>query len=1231
MSKVHRLYTERKDRNNFEALSLLEELKNISGNENISRIRIFNRYDIQGLDEKILNECKFTIFSEPFTDNILTSLPNDAEKILAVEFLPGQYDQRADAAEQCAMLLSGVRPVIKTAKVYLFYGEMKNFDAVKKFLINPVEAREAQLNEYKSLEMIYPRPDDVKIIDREKISELKGLAMSSEDIECCKKYFEAENRNPTLTEIKVLDTYWSDHCRHTTFLTQIDKAEINDPKILETYENYLSIRKKLNYPDDKPVTLMDIATIGAKYLKSKGMLPDLVSSEENNACTVKINVDVDGELQEWLLLFKNETHNHPTEIEPFGGAATCIGGAIRDPLSGRAYVYQAMRITGAASPFNPTMQGKLPQRSIITKAAAGYSSYGNQIGIPTGLVDEIYHEGYKAKRLEVGAVIAAVPEKNVIRERPEAGDLILLLGGRTGRDGIGGATGSSVSHNSSSIETCGAEVQKGNAPEERKLQRLFRNPEFTKLIKRCNDFGAGGVSVAVGELADGLEINLDAVPLKYSGLDGTEIAVSESQERMAVVVSEKDVEAVKNLALSEDVQATIIAKVNNSGRMKMTWRGKEIVNLSREFINSNGASRHITIKSNSNYFPQKNSQGKFSDLLSDLNVCSKRGLAERFDSTVGAHSVLMPFGGKFQKTPAQSMAAKIPVGIHGETKTCSLMSWGFDPFLSEQSTFNGAYMAVLESLCKIISSGGNLKHCWLTLQEFFGKPEHDPEKWALPFGALLGALKAQLDFGVAAIGGKDSMSGSFVNHEGINFDVPPTLISFAVCVSEVGKIISPEFKRAGSKVYVIEPEYDENNLPEKNSMLKIFDVIQDLNSKGKILACSVPTFGGIKAMIFKMCLGNNFGFEFENENFDDRRGKFIVETNEDINFLLIGHVIENPEIIFADEKIKLSDAEKIYNSPLEKIFPTNNPSVDKSTSPLIRGDEKKQSMQKSCAPCKGGEGHAMARGFKNLKPKFLIPVFPGTNCEYETAKAIEKAGGNANIFVVKTLTPELMKISTEEFANTLKNSQALVLPGGFSNGDEPDGSGKFIAIFLRSPEVREALENLIDVKGGLVCGICNGFQALVKTGLLPFGKITAPEKLSATLTFNSIGRHQSKIIRSKVISNSSAWLKKTKVGEIYSIPISHGEGKFICDEKIFASLMNNGQIAGQYVDIEGNPSMKTQYNPSGSFYAVECLTSPDGRILGRMGHVERVGNDLYRNVSGNYDMKFFESACEYFN
>ncbi len=1214
---VYRIYTEHNE--NLEAKNLFNELKNIHGFKNLRDIRILNRYDVEGLTPEILEQCKFQIFADPYTDMIINIIPDGANYVLGVEYLPGQYDQRADAAEQCASLLAGVRPVIKTARIYLFYGECENFEAVKKFLINPVEAREADLKERSSLIENYTVPEDVPVIkdftamslnELENLITQYSLAMSVEDLQCCQKYFKSENREPTLTELKVLDTYWSDHCRHTTFLTSIDDVEIDDEKIKTAFKNYMTMRAKLNYSPSKPVNLMDIATIGAKIIKPE----NLVKSEENNACTVEI--EIDGE--KWLLLFKNETHNHPTEIEPFGGAATCIGGAIRDPLSGRAYVYQAMRITGAANPFKDTLPGKLTQREIITKAAAGYSSYGNQIGIPTGLVEEIYHEGYKAKRLETGAVIACALSKNVIRKNPAEGDCVLLLGGKTGRDGCGGATGSSIAHNENSIGECGAEVQKGNAPEERKLQRLFKNPEFTRLIKRCNDFGAGGVSVAVGELADGLEIDLDAVPLKYAGLDGTETAVSESQERMAVVVDKNDIEKIKALAESEDVQASLIARVTNSGRMKMQWRGKEILNLTREFINTNGAERHIKIKSRVKKSPENRKNNTWPEILSDLNSCSHRGLAERFDSTVGAKSVLMPFGGKFQKTPSQAMAGKI--GDYN-SKTCSLMTFGYNPFKFERSCFDGAYLAVAEALSKIIASGGNLKQCWLTFQEYFGKPENNPERWSDPFTALLGALTAQIDFQTAAIGGKDSMSGTFKNHDGEILDVPPTLIAFAVSVADIRNIISPEFKKSGSRVILLTPEI-KNDLPEKESMLKIFSTVENLIADKKILSAAVPTFGGVGAMIFKMCLGNNYGFEFvdgmtREKIFDDVDGAFILELadydlNLDLPFVELGHVLEEPVIKCEGECLNLNDLEQIYNAPFEKIFPIKANSGD-----LIKIPASENILQRKLkAP------HSL-----NAKPKFLIPVFAGTNCEYETAYAVEKAGGESEIFVVRTLTPDAMKFSAKEFAERLDNSQALILPGGFSNGDEPDGSGKFIAIFLRSPIVREAVENLL-ARENLICGICNGFQALVKTGLLPYGKFCAPV---SALTFNDIGRHQSKIVRVKALTNNSAWLSKVNQGEIYSVPISHGEGKFLCDEALLNDLALKNQIAAQYVDIDGNATMNTEFNPNGSIGAVEGLISPDGKILGRMGHVERVGENLYKNVAyDNYFMKVFESACEYF-
>lgn len=1175
---IHRLYTTRREK--ITAAGYSGE--------------VFNRYDIDGLTPEQLEQCKYLVFAEPLTDEITTTCPS-GDYVLGVEYLPGQYDQRADSAEQCVSLLLGFRPVIRTARIYVFNGDVDS-EAVKKSLINPVEAREADLGPALTLKTDYPVPPDVETITD--YAQLSGLAMSREDLAKCEEYFAAEGRMPTRTEIKVLDTYWSDHCRHTTFTTEIDSVEIHDDLVREAFERYKALRKSLGYPDDAPITLMDIATIGAKYLNP----PEVVHSEENNACTVRVNVNGES----WLVLFKNETHNHPTEIEPFGGAATCIGGAIRDPLSGRGYVYQAMRLTGASDPSQPPKAGKLPQREIITKAAQGYSSYGNQIGIPTGLVDEVYHPGYSAKRMEVGAVIAAVPESAGKRESPKNGDVVLLLGGRTGRDGIGGATGSSVSHTASSLETCGAEVQKGNAPEERKLQRLFRNPDFTRLVKKCNDFGAGGVSVAVGELADGLDIDLDAVPLKYSGLDGTEIAVSESQERMAVVVAPEDAERVKSLALSENLEATVIARVNDSGRMRMTWRGKEIVNLSRKFIDSHGASRHTKIFVPSPK-PDDRTLPPFPEVLSDLNVCSKQGLAERFDSTVGAHSVIMPYGGQTQRTPAQVMAAKLPVKNPDECSACTLMTWGYDPYLSERSPYEGGYMAVVESLCKIVAGGGSLSHCWLSLQEYFGRPD-TPERWGKPFAALLGALSAQLDYGVAAIGGKDSMSGTFTDSDGVRLDVPPTLISFAVSMGRTERVITPELKDRGKYIQLLEPEYDSRGLPVKESLLKLFAYIERLNSEGKIASCMTPTFGGVEAAVFKMCLGNNRNFEFTGEiPNDERRGRFIIELVEDGT--TSPQTGQPPRI----GDVTLEKAARIYDAPLSEIFPTDSD----------------RDIPIPDAEISSGLPRVHYSGTKTAAPKFVIPVFPGTNCEYETARAIEASGGRAEIFVVKTLTPELMKRSSEEFAAVLKDSQAMVIPGGFSNGDEPDGSGKFIAIFLRSPEVSTALEHMLG-NAGLVCGICNGFQALVKTGLLPYGRITDPQDLKTTLTFNTIGRHQSRIIRTRINATNSPWLRKYEAGEVYSLPISHGEGRFLCSEDEYVRLMRYGQIAAQYVDESGTPSMRTGDNPSGSDFAVECVTSPDGRILGRMGHAERVGAGLYKNVPGKYDLRFFDAACEYF-
>ena len=1242
---VHRLYVERRPAFAQEATSLCSELKNLLGLNGLERVRIVNRYDVEGLDGGALEACKASVFADPCTDTLLDQLPGDAAHILAVEYLPGQYDQRADAAEQCISLLTGQRPVVRTARVYLFYGTLSDADfaAVKKHLINPVECREAQSGEAKTLNIPCPEPGDVPVLERfrdrdeEGLDSLcveLGLAMSVDDLRCCQEHFEQEGRDPTLAELRVLDTYWSDHCRHTTFLTAIDSIDFEDEKVRAAYDRYLALREELGEVGSP--TLMDMATIGAKALKKRGELPDVVESEEVNACTVRVPVDVsEGEekvrTEPWLLLFKNETHNHPTEIEPFGGAATCIGGAIRDPLSGRGYVYQAMRVTGAADPRKPikeTLPGKLPQRVITTRAAEGYSSYGNQIGIPTGLVDEIYHEGYAAKRMEVGAVVAAVPEANVKRECPEPGDRVLLLGGRTGRDGCGGATGSSRAHNAHSLETCGAEVQKGNAPEERKLQRLFRNPDFSLKVKRCNDFGAGGVSVAVGELADGLDIDLDAVPLKYAGLSGTEIAISESQERMAVVVAEADVPEVMRLAEEEDVAATVVARVTNDGRMRMSWRGKNIVDIPRAFIQSNGAERHtaVMVSRSKEYAPDlpSNFAEGLRAVMTDLNVCSKRGLDERFDSTVGANSVLMPFGGLRQRTPIQTMAAKFPL-MRGETNACSLMTWGFDPFISSASPYEGAYLAVVESLCRLVAAGADLKKCWLSFQEYFGKPGNDPRRWGLPAAALLGALDAQMDFGVAAIGGKDSMSGSFEA-----LDVPPTLISFGVGVADAERVVSPGFKGLNSRVVLLRPHYN-GALPEANSMRSLLSYIQTLIASSEVLSAATPTFGGAAAMLFKMCLGKGVGFDF-NENvkradlFGGTRGAFILEVfniteldvPEDVELIDLGYTREDPVISRHGNAVKMSELEGLYEGTLEGIFPMSDPVEEPlyHTLPAARED-----LPKASRPPVGA-----------ARPRFLIPVFPGTNCEYESVRAIEKAGGEAELFVVRTLTPEAMKASAEQFAGRLDEAQSLFLPGGFSNGDEPDGSGKFIAIFLRSPAVRAAVGRLLDERGGLACGICNGFQALVRTGLLPFGRIVDTEELnegSAALTFNTIGRHQSKMVHVRILSNRSPWLSRTKVGDVYTVPISHGEGRFICDEDLLTQMAEAGQVAAQYVDLTGQPTMDVQFNPNGSLAAIECLTSPDGRVLGRMGHAERVGESLYRNAGGASSMGMFEAAVEF--
>ncbi len=1241
---VYRIFVEKKENFNKEANALYSDITEFLKIKRLTKIRIFNRYYVENISKKIFEDAIKTVFSEPQLDNIYKKLDEaniENSFIFATEYLPGQFDQRADSAAQCIQIISqGEKPLIKTAKIYALYGKLTKSDIekIKKYIINPVEIREANFVKPKTLKEKYKIPKTVKTLkgfinssDKELFDfiNIYGLAMDIEDLKLCKKYFTSEKRNPTLTEIKVIDTYWSDHCRHTTFLTIIDKAEFENKVIQKTYEEYLSIRNEIK--DDNPISLMDLATVCVKYFKKKGKLDKLEESEEINACSVKINIEVNGKIEEWLLLFKNETHNHPTEIEPFGGAATCIGGAIRDPLSGRAYVYGAMRISGAANPtvsVSKTIKGKLPQRKITTTAAEGYSSYGNQIGLATGIVDEIYHKGYMAKRMEIGAVIGAAYKKNVRREKPIAGDTIILLGGKTGRDGCGGATGSSKSHTEKSIEVCGAEVQKGNAPEERKIQRLFRNPKVSRLIKKCNDFGAGGVSVAIGELANGIDINLNVINKKYEGLDGTELAISESQERMAVVVSKKDVEKFLSFAKSENLDAVSVAVVKKEPKLTMFWNGKKIVDISREFLNSNGAKKHINarVKSAQNFdkkIPKDFSTG-YKNLLKNLNVCSKRGLAERFDSTIGAGTVLMPFGGKYQRTPIQAMVQKISLEKK-YSDNCSLMSWGFNPFIAEKSPYHGAYLSVVESISKLISTGANLKEIYLTFQEYFERLGYDEKKWGKPLAALLGAFKAQKEFGICAIGGKDSMSGSFEN-----LNVPPTLVSFAVTTAKTKDIISPEFKNAGNNVYLLKPKYDKNGLPETKSLLSLFEKINNLIKRKNAISCYTITYGGIAEAIYKMCIGNGFGFKYNSkislkDIFGYNYGGFVIETKEKIDDVYLGKIILDKYISYKNEKINFEELSYIYENSLEKVFPCNI-KLDKKNQKI-----KNKKIGKKIIPnfyFKTKE--KIISKIKIAKPRVIIPVFPGTNCEYDSAKAMEYAGAKTKIIVINNLSSDNIKKSIEDFSKELKTSHIVFIPGGFSGGDEPDGSGKFITAFFRNEIIKNEITKLLDNRGGLILGICNGFQALIKLGLVPYGKIIDIDENSPTLTFNEISRHQSKIVRTKIASNKSPWLSYTNVGDIFNVPISHGEGRFIASEEIIKTLSENGQIATQYVDLEGKASDDIEFNPNGSTYAIEGITSPDGRIFGKMGHSERTGKGLYKNVIGNYDIKMFKSAVEYF-
>ena len=1224
---VYRVYVEKKEGLRHEATGLLGELRSLLGITALENIRVLNRYDVQLEDSKLFERAVRTVFSEPQVDCAFYDLPEGLA--FAVEPVPGQFDQRADSASQCIQLMTkGERPLVRTAKVYLLEGQLseENVAAIKKFLINPVECREAELAEVTSLEAEYAQPDSVANVegfitmDTAALAALQdklGLAMDVDDLGFLQNYFrDEEKRDPTITEIRVVDTYWSDHCRHTTFSTHIDDVKIDDPAVQAAYQRYLNARIEV-YGEEKaakrPQTLMDIATIGAKTLKKRGMLPEIDESEEINACSIHVTAKVNGQDQDWLLMFKNETHNHPTEIEPFGGAATCIGGCIRDPLSGRAYVHQAMRVTGAGDPRTPlekTLPGKLPQRKICQTAAAGYSSYGNQIGLATGHVAEIYHDNYVAKRLECGAVVAAAPAENVRRERPEPGDVVILLGGRTGRDGIGGATGSSKSHNAKSLATMASEVQKGNAPEERKIQRLFRNGNVTRLIKRCNDFGAGGVSVAIGELAEGLRIDLDAVRKKYEGLDGTEIAISESQERMAVVVEAKDADAFIAYAEKENLEAYRVAVVTEEKRMVMTWKGKEIANLSRAFLDTNGAVKHtkVSVGEKDLTVLAKPLYTSLKEMAGDLRTASRRGMVERFDSTIGSGTVLMPYGGKRQATPAQAMAALLPTLPGQETDQASVFSWGCDPAHMSVDPYTGAHAAVYNSVAKLVAAGADYRKAYLTLQEFFEKLKNEPARWGKPFAALLGALDAQLELGAAAIGGKDSMSGTFQE-----LDVPPTLISFAIAPVNQKDVLSPEFKEAGHPVYVFGPT-DES----AESLKATWEQFYGLHMAGKVKAAWAVE-NGIAEGIMKMSFGNHIGFAASAELGENWHlplyGFLVAELTEDVEIpgaVRIGQTTQEAAIRLNGECVSVGELEQINNAVLENVYPTAAPAV--SELPLLNAEPKPMAKPAIAV----------------AKPKVLIPVFPGTNCEFDSARAAMRAGLDAEIMVINNQSAQGVAESAARFAAAAQQSQIIFVPGGFSGGDEPDGSGKFITAFFRNPEVRDATMELLKSRDGLMLGICNGFQALIKLGLVPFGEIIDTDETCPTLSYNVIGRHQSRIVRTRVASNNSPWLAKMNVGDVVNVPISHGEGRFLCSEELLKKLAANGQIATQYVDLADMPTMDVDFNPNGSVWAIEGITSPDGRVFGKMGHAERIGATLYQNVPGDYDLHLFEAAKDYF-
>ncbi len=1227
---VYRVYVEKKAGLDNEARSLLNEANTLLGIDTLERVRLFNRYDVEGLSENLFAYAKNTVFAEPQLDNVSDEVEAEGATVFAVEYLPGQFDQRADSAAQCIQIISQQeRPAIRTARVFALYGDLTEAQlaAFKKHVINPVESREASLELPETLAMEYALPSAVPTVegfismDKTALAELLdslGLAMDLDDLMFLQNYFrDEEGRDPTITEIRVVDTYWSDHCRHTTFSTHFDKVVIHDPAVQEAYERYLEARVEV-YGEEKaaarPQTLMDIATLATKVLKKRGLTPELDESEEINACSIHVTATVNGEEQDWLLMFKNETHNHPTEIEPFGGAATCIGGCIRDPLSGRAYVHQAMRVTGAGDPrktFAETLAGKLPQRKICQTAAAGYSSYGNQIGLATGHVAELYHEGFVAKRLECGAVVAAAPAYNVRRERPAAGDVVGVLGGRTGRDGIGGATGSSKSHNMKSLTTMASEVQKGNAPEERKIQRLFRNPEVTRLIKRCNDFGAGGVSVAIGELAPGLRIDLDAVRKKYDGLDGTEIAISESQERMAVVVAAEDADKFIAFAETENLEAYRVAEVTEEARMVMCWKGQTIADLSRAFLDTNGAVKHadITVTEKDLEVLSKPLYASLREMASDLKTAEKRGLVERFDSTIGAGSVVMPYGGKRQLTPTQSMAATLPMLPGQTTDTASVFAWGCNPDHLSLDPYTGAHAAIFSSVAKLVAAGCDYKLAYLTLQEFFEKLKNEPARWGKPFAALLGALDAQLELGAAAIGGKDSMSGTF-----LDLDVPPTVISFAIAPIDKNDVISPEFKAAGNPVYVFGPTEE-----TADSVKEAWEQFHTLCQQGKVLSAWAVE-NGLAEGIMKMSFGNHIGFKSEaelGENWHLSFPDFIVaEMTEEVclpGVLRLGVTTDDGIIDLDGDRATIDELYALNTATLEDVYPTKA-KEDKETIPTFSYEEKS----------------ALAPAIKVAKPKILIPVFPGTNCEYDSARAVERAGAEPEVFVIRNLTADAVARSVAAFSDKVKESQAILIPGGFSGGDEPDGSAKFITAFFRNAAVKEAVTDLLENRDGLMCGICNGFQALIKLGLVPYGKIIDTDEACPTLTFNNINRHQSRIVHTRIASVKSPWLSLMNVGDIVNVPISHGEGKFLATPELALQLAENGQIATQYVDLEGNATANIDFNPNGSLFAIEGITSPDGRVFGKMGHSERIADGLYKNVPGNYDIRMFKAAVKYY-